>query len=52
MDVLFKDFQPINTWKPALEGPKYYGGEPEHLIDMTTGRRYWNEPKESCICSL
>jgi hypothetical protein len=46
--VTLRDFQPVNTWKPDLEGPKWGDGDPEHLIDMTTGRRYWNESK-GCV---
>ncbi len=48
MDVSFRDFQPISTWKPDLNGPKWKDGNPELLIDMTTGRRYWNESK-NCV---
>lgn len=54
MSVSFRDFQPINTWKPDLDGPKWRDGEAKHLIDMTTGRRYWNESKGcvGCKCFL
>nr|WP_166155984.1 hypothetical protein [Neochlamydia sp. AcF84]NGY95124.1 hypothetical protein [Neochlamydia sp. AcF84] len=46
--VTLRDYQPVNTWKPDLEGPQWRDGDPEHLIDMTTGRRYWNESK-GCV---
>lgn len=47
-NITLRDFQPINTWKPDLDGSKWKDGDPEYLIDMTTGRRYWNESK-GCI---
>ena len=46
MNVTLRDFQPINNWKPDLDGPKYYDGTAQHLIDQTTGRKYLNESKE------
>ncbi|MBY0529701.1 MAG: hypothetical protein K2P51_05875 [Rhabdochlamydiaceae bacterium] len=46
--VTLGDFQPINTWKPNLVGPKWGDRDPKYLIDMTTGRRYWNE-SEGCV---
>ena len=45
MSVNLRDFQPINSWKPDLNGPKYYDGTAQHLIDQTTGRKYLNESK-------
>ncbi|OGN56425.1 MAG: hypothetical protein A3D96_05025 [Chlamydiae bacterium RIFCSPHIGHO2_12_FULL_44_59] len=48
MSVSFRDFQPINTWKLDSDGSKWDDGEAEHLIDTTTGRRYWNESK-GCV---
>lgn len=47
-DIKLGDFQLINTWKPDLDGKKWSDGNPEHLIDTTTGRRYWNETK-ACV---
>lgn len=48
-DVSIKDFQPINTWKLDLDGPKwFYSNEPRYIIDTTTDRRYWNESK-GCV---
>jgi len=41
--VDLKDFQPINKWKVDKDGPKFYNGNPQHLIDQTTGRKYFNE---------
>jgi hypothetical protein len=35
--VTIKDFQPVNTWESEPGTP--------YLLDMTTGNRYWNEPK-------
>jgi hypothetical protein len=35
--VTIKDFQPINTWEVEPGSP--------YILDMTTERRYWNEPK-------
>ncbi len=46
--VTLRDFQPINTWKPDLDGQRWSDGDPKHLIDMSTGRKYWNESK-SCV---
>lgn len=47
MNVILKDFQPINTWNADLNGAKWTGTDiPAYLIDMTTGRRYWNESKK------
>ncbi len=46
--ITLRDFQPINTWKPDLNGPKWSDGDPKHLIDATTERRYWNESK-GCV---
>jgi hypothetical protein len=47
MNVLLKDFQPINTWKPDQTGPQWFNGnevlEPQFLIDQTTNKRYLNE---------
>ena len=42
-----KDFKPINTWSLDNQGPTwlYDDFEPEHIIDQSTGRRYWNESK-------
>jgi hypothetical protein len=31
--VTLRDFQPINTWKPDLDGPKWEDGNSQHLID-------------------
>lgn len=43
MNVVLRDFQPINQWKVDLEGEKYWDGTAQDLIDQTTGRRYLNE---------
>ena len=49
MSVTPSDFQPINSWKPDINGPKWRGSkEPMYLIDETTDRRYWNE-SEGCV---
>lgn len=48
--VTLRDFQPINTWQPDLDGLKWRDGDPQHLIDMSTGRKYWNESKD-CVRS-
>jgi hypothetical protein len=51
MDLTCKDFQPINRWKPDLEGPRWgYDAhqDPKFLIDQTTGKKYFNESK-SCV---
>lgn len=45
MSINLRDFQPINRWKPDLDGPKYWDGTPQHLIDQTTSRKYLNESK-------
>lgn len=45
MSINIRDFQPINSWKPDLDGPKYRDGTAQHLIDQTTGRKYLNESK-------
>ncbi|GAB4228505.1 MAG: hypothetical protein Tsb0021_05900 [Chlamydiales bacterium] len=45
MSVNLSDFQPINRWKPDLDGPKYYDGTAQYLIDQATGRKYLNESK-------
>jgi hypothetical protein len=31
--VALRDFQPINAWKPDLDGPKWEDENPQHLID-------------------
>lgn len=46
-----KNIQPINTWRPDSEGPKWDDGRrnkdaPKYLIDETTGNKYWNETKK------
>ncbi|KIC74701.1 hypothetical protein DB42_AZ00560 [Neochlamydia sp. EPS4] len=41
------NFQLINGWKPALDSAKWSDGSPKYLIDTSTGRKYWNEPKNS-----
>lgn len=46
--INLRDFQPINTWKPDSDGPKWSDGDPRYLIDATTKRRYWNESK-GCV---
>lgn len=47
MDVVLKDFQPINSWTPDLDGPTWQWGEcrgePKFLIDSSTNRKYFNE---------
>ncbi len=60
LTVSFEDFQLSNTWKPDVDGPRWIKWEagddglkgvdegPKYLIDMTTGRRYWNESEE-CV---
>lgn len=45
MNITLRDFQPINKWKPDLDGQKWYDGSAKHLIDQSTGRKYWNESK-------
>lgn len=49
MGVSLRDFQPINNWKPDLNGEKWqYGeerGEPKFIVDQTTNRRYFNETR-------
>ena len=49
MDISIRDFQPINIWKPDLNGEKYHGyhcGEARFIVDQTTNRRYLNESEE------
>lgn len=41
-----RDFQPINTWRLNIDGPKWKNGQPEYLIDNSTKRLYWNENEE------
>lgn len=43
--ITLRDFQPINTWKPDLDGKKWIDGGPMYLTDMTTKRKYYNESK-------
>jgi len=46
VDVCLKDFLPINSWTPDVDGPRWCeNGSPQFLIDQSTNRRYWNEPK-------
>jgi hypothetical protein len=45
MSVTLRDFRPINIWEIDHDGAKYHDGSPEHVVDLTTGRRYWNESK-------
>lgn len=50
VSVTLRDFQPINRWKPELDGEKWqYGGlgagEPKFIVDQTTNRRYFNESR-------
>lgn len=46
MNVTLGDFQPFNTWYLELDGEKWEDGSPKHLIDRTTGQKYWNESEE------
>ena len=51
MSVTFQDFQPVNNWKPDLDGEKYncckeHKGQPKFVIDQATNRRYFNESKD------
>lgn len=48
MDVTLKDFQPVNRWKPDLDGEKFtccpeHRGQARFIIDETTNRRYSND---------
>lgn len=48
MSVSLRDFQPINKWKPDLDGEKYnccreHKGQAKFIVDQTTNRRYFNE---------
>ncbi len=45
MSISFGDFCPINTWEPDTKGQKWSNGEPQMLIDKTTGKHYLNEYK-------
>ena len=50
MSITIRDFCPINRWKVDREGEKRHccrehEGEPEFIIDGSTGRRYWNEDR-------
>jgi hypothetical protein len=50
MDVTWKDFFIFGSWIVDQEGIKYDSGEPAHLIDQTTGRKYWNESRSTVWC--
>ncbi len=41
------DFTFSKQWMIDSDGPRYLNGTPKYVIDLTTGRRYWNVPKES-----
>lgn len=51
MSISIRDFQPINTWEPDLEGEKYecccrkHKGQPKFIVDQATNRRYLNESR-------
>jgi hypothetical protein len=45
MDISIKDFQLLNAWKPDWDGQAWPDGDPVHLIDVATGRKYWNESR-------
>lgn len=48
MNVVPKDFQPMNTWIVDHEGSVWSDTkEPAYLIDESTGRQYWNESKKT-----
>lgn len=52
MTVSLKDFQPINTWEPDLEGPRWscckkHLLQPKLLIDQSTQKRYLKESRKT-----
>ena len=46
--VTLKDFYPVNKWREDSSLFQWggYNSEPEHIIDLSTNRKYWNEPKK------
>jgi hypothetical protein len=49
--IILKDFCPVNSWKPDLEGEKWGYGNPDpmFLIDLSTNRRYFNEDEGTVL---
>ncbi len=57
MDVSIKDFCPCNQWQVDIEAGNYSSGEYMYVTDATTGRKYWNESKDTlrtkcCVLAL
>lgn len=45
VNIVAKDFCVFNKWRVDHQSERFYDGQPRHLIDESTGRRYLNEDK-------
>ena len=50
--VTLKDFQIFNVWKVDEVGKKYNDGTPCHIIDQTTNRKYFMNPKGRLLLNV